>query len=145
MSTLMYAYSAGVRYDVEFTNYEDYIAFLENRTNLKVKFPLEPEDIQRFNTFMFYTELAFLFQLLLNFITEQKSVESIYPIRKLNQISVRYFKDAFLIDFITLLPMTYLFQFRGSRSLYLLKCIRLVSVKKLSGVRQIMVSVKAIY
>ena len=71
--------------------------------------PLTTEDIQWFDNFTFYTEIAFLFQVLLNFITELKPVDSIYPVRKINEISVRYFKDSFLMDFIPLLPMTYMF------------------------------------
>lgn len=71
--------------------------------------PLTTSDIQWFDNFAFYTESAFLFQVLLNFITERKPVDSISPVRKINEISVRYFKDSFLIDFIPLIPMTYLF------------------------------------
>ena len=30
ITTLLYAYSAGIRYDVEFSSYEDYMSSVEN-------------------------------------------------------------------------------------------------------------------
>jgi hypothetical protein len=77
ISTLFYAYCAGIRYDVEYTSYDDYIYHVENAQKPKTSFPLETSDILWFDNVTFYTEIAFLFQVLLNCITEQKPVDSL--------------------------------------------------------------------
>ena len=93
ISSLFYAYSAGIRYDVEFKSYDDYIFYAEKTK--KIQTLLSPADILWFENLIFYTEIVFLIQILINCITERKPFDSIVPIRKINQISALYFKENF--------------------------------------------------
>ena len=72
-------------------------------------------------------EAQFLFDMLLNFLTEYVQDGETEPVRDLSRISKRYLKQEFLSDLIPLLPLPFLVgtQTRIGRLLYLLKLFRL--------------------
>ena len=61
------------------------------------------------DVFNYIIELCFLFDIVMNFLTEYKDPETYGTVRSISKISKRYaFKGSFVIDFIGIIPFQYI-------------------------------------
>jgi hypothetical protein len=83
------------------------------------------KDILLFNTIQMYTEGLYVFQIILNFITEYRPNNSMIKIRSLKKIAMRYFEGDLIWNLLPLIPFNWLIHFTNSRLLFCIKIMRL--------------------
>lgn len=139
-SSLFFAFCAAYRHDFDYKTYEDYF---ENHTDTDYKYSREA--IIRMNTMNLTIEGLFLVQICLSFFTEYKPIDSIYPVRDISKIAERYLKGNFIFHLIPIFPFGLIINFKNSKLLQLLKCLRLIQANELLDTKVLMRQVKSIY
>ena len=109
LSSLMYAFFAAFRMDVE--------------GEVSV---YSPAEIKNFNRFQAIVECMFLIDMVIEFFLEYVDESTTLKVRDISMISVRYLRGEFIYDIFPLIPFNWIFQFKHSRLLFLVKCSRLM-------------------
>jgi hypothetical protein len=114
VSSFLYAFYGAFRLDVDFDSPDEFK-------------DVDPVlDINKMNYLQNAFEGLFLLDTIMKFFLEYTDDYTNNKIRDLSMISVRYLKNGFLFDFLPLIPWNWLFAFRYSRLLYLIKVLRLL-------------------
>lgn len=92
-----------------------------------------------FHYYFHFTDLFFLMSMFIKFVTDYIPDGETEPEKDIKIISKRYLHDDFLIDFITLLPLSVLFEIK---IFYVLKTLRMVNGVKMFNVGIILNNIK---
>ena len=88
----------------------------------------------------------FLLDCLLKFVLEYTDEKNKHEkIRDISQIGLRYLHSEFIYDFFPLIPFNFMFGFKYSRLLFLIKCNRLVPTLRILDTGNFMKIVKAFF
>ena len=83
--------------------------------------------------------------MLLEFITSYNDVDTNRPVKDIKKIASRYLSGNFLFDFVTIIPLAFIFRFEFSRLFIIIKCLRLIKLKNFLDIKSLMRRVKGIY
>lgn len=88
----------------------------------------------------------FLLDCLLKFVLEYTDEKNKYEkIRDISKIGHRYLHSEFIYDFLPLIPFNFMFGFKYSRLLYLIKCMRLLPTLRILETGPFMKKVKEFF
>ena len=132
ISSLVYANFAAFREDVNFKNYMDY--FDKDDYGYIVMHKYSYSDLELFNKLQLGIECFFLVEMLFGFITEYVD-ENNKSIKDIKKIGKKYLSEGFILDLLPLIPFNWLFHFKKSQYLFLLKSIRLIQAYEILDVR----------
>jgi hypothetical protein len=85
-------------------------------------------------------EAVFVLSITKNFTTEYKSDGMSKPIRDAKKIAVRYLNNGFIMDFLMVVPFTWIFggdDSRNAKLCYFIKCYRLIRGFRIFNVSEI--------
>ena len=138
---MFYSFSGAFRKDVEFSSL---IEYYDDVDPVKHKVHFENlETYRQFETAFTVFELYFAADMVSEFITAYVD-ENNNLVKDLRKIRMRYLKNDFIMDFITLIPFTKLFHFSHSRFLFFIKCLRIIKAFKLLNVRKFNQNIRVI-
>ena len=83
--------------------------------------------------------------MLFEMITSYTDVDTNREVKDIKKISSRYFSGNFLFDFVTIVPLSFLYRFELSRLLISIKCLRLIKLKNFLDIKSLMKQVKGVY
>lgn len=90
-------------------------------------------------------EVYFCLSMYVNFVTDYVPDGQIEPVRNLVQISKRYLKGDFIMQFIPLIPFTYVIELNNhTRLLFLIKVLRVINGMKVLDVQTIFSRIQVI-
>lgn len=99
----------------------------------------DTNELNAFHYWFHFIDFFFLISMFLKFITDFIPDGETEPTKDLKEISKRYLNNEFLVDFITILPLTLMFELK---ILYLLKTIRVINGIKMFNVGLILSNIK---
>jgi hypothetical protein len=129
----MYCFFAAFRYDREDHEFTDFESI-----------GLSGESVWKLDLLDLVFEIFYAIDFFMQFFVEYEAKEpSTHIVRELSKTSMRYYNNGMIYDLIPLVPLNRIFQFKYSRLLYFIKCIRIFKTLNLLDTQLFMKKVQS--